>query len=167
MPVRVGDVVTFPSLQIHSLKHGIQVIEFQTHHYERLIVMYAQKVLTQEHWDTKRALELMSREPYSNPEAHKLDEGEGFLEERIVNFPDFTSDRVVLNTGVGRDHLCNDRYHLLIVVSGKAVFKNPTGEKIILNQEQALFVPASVETYRNYNQGSESLIFLRATPELP
>ena len=43
-PVKVGDILSFSVLQIHSLRHGIKVIEFQTPHYERLIVMFAQKM---------------------------------------------------------------------------------------------------------------------------
>ena len=39
VPVGIGDVVTFPALQMHSLQHGIRVIEFQTPHYERLILL--------------------------------------------------------------------------------------------------------------------------------
>ena len=63
--VEVGDVVTFPALQVHSLQHGIRVIEFQTPHYERLIVMFAQKVLTQNHWDTDRAMDQHRTLPFA------------------------------------------------------------------------------------------------------
>ena len=42
LPVIVGDIISFPVLQVHSLRHGIKVVEFQTPHYERLILMFAQ-----------------------------------------------------------------------------------------------------------------------------
>ncbi|MFT7222070.1 MAG: hypothetical protein ACI8Z1_003693, partial [Candidatus Azotimanducaceae bacterium] len=49
----VGDIVKVPPLLPHSLQHGVRVIEFQTPHYERYILSFGQKVLTQNHWDTE------------------------------------------------------------------------------------------------------------------
>lgn len=55
-----GDVVQVPPLTPHSLQHGVTVVEFQTPHYERYILSFAQKVLTQDHWDTEDALDRIS-----------------------------------------------------------------------------------------------------------
>ena len=165
VPVGIGDVVTFPALQMHSLQHGIRVIEFQTPHYERLILMFAQKVLTQDHWDTGRALELMSSEAYRIPEAEPLEKGEGFFEEKIVDFPDFTVDRVLLESGADREHHCGRCYLLIIVVSGRAVYESRSGRCFPLEPEAALFVPAAVNSYRIRNSGGGKLVFLRAVPK--
>lgn len=62
-PLSLGDVVKVPCLTPHSLQHGVRTVEFQTPVYERLIVSFAQKVLTQNHWDTDRALQLMDVQP--------------------------------------------------------------------------------------------------------
>lgn len=58
LDVGVGDIVRVPPLTPHSLQHGVEVVEFQTPTYERLILAFNQKVLTQNHWDTEKAVEL-------------------------------------------------------------------------------------------------------------
>ncbi|MDX2350038.1 MAG: hypothetical protein QNK32_06580, partial [Porticoccus sp.] len=60
LPLRVGDVVQVPLLTPHSLQHGVRTVEFQTPVYERMILSFAQKVLTQTHWDTEKAIAMMS-----------------------------------------------------------------------------------------------------------
>src|SRR5690606_327598 len=62
LPLREGDVVKVPCLTPHALQHGVRTVEFQTPVYERKILAFAQKVLTQDHWDTSEAVELMSLE---------------------------------------------------------------------------------------------------------
>lgn len=52
----LGDVVKVPTWTPHALQHGVRVVEFQTPTYERFIVSFAQKVLTQDHWDTDHAV---------------------------------------------------------------------------------------------------------------
>ena len=69
--LKVGDVVKIDTLVPHSLQHGVRVVEFQTPVYERLILYFAQKVLTQNHWDTDKAIELM-KETYPKPQLLKV-----------------------------------------------------------------------------------------------
>ena len=94
--VKKGDIVSFPPFQIHSLQHGIKVIEFQTPHYERLIVMFGQKVVTQENWDSEEALDKIIPNVYKPPKLEILHKSSGILLERFVNFPNFTADRLSL-----------------------------------------------------------------------
>ena len=162
--VEVGDVVTFPALQVHSLQHGILVIEFQTPHYERLIVMFAQKVLTQKHWDTDRAMDLINTELYCLPEPQLLTEEDGYLEERIVDFPDFSSERIRMDENVSRKFQCEGRYHLIICVKGKLRLESQSGSSLELLPEEAVFLAASTSFYRITNSGADSMIFLRAVP---
>ena len=54
-----GDVVRVPRWTPHALQHGVRVVEFQTPTYERYIISFAQKVLTQDHWDTEAAVRQM------------------------------------------------------------------------------------------------------------
>ncbi|MCB1614613.1 MAG: hypothetical protein KDI30_01240, partial [Pseudomonadales bacterium] len=54
----VGDVLAVPCLVPHALQHGVRTVEFQTPVYERKILSFAQKVLTQSDWDTGEALSL-------------------------------------------------------------------------------------------------------------
>ena len=164
-PVKVGDIVSFPVLQIHSLRHGIKVIEFQTPHYERLIVMSAQKVLTQKHWDTGNALSKILPEVYQKPELKKLHKSAGILVERFVDFPQFTADRISLDNEQTLDVQLGGQYQLLINVSGQAAVFPENGQAVFLNPEEALFLPVGMVSYRLKNTGDSQLICLKAIPK--
>ncbi|BBM88773.1 hypothetical protein COTS27_00458 [Spirochaetota bacterium] len=58
IPVAVGDTIVIPPGVPHSLQHGVRAVEFQTPHYERLIISFIQKTLTQANWDTDAAFAL-------------------------------------------------------------------------------------------------------------
>ena len=59
MPLRPGDVVTIPPGVPHSLRRGINVIEFQTPTFERRILAASQPVVTQNGWDSAAAVAAM------------------------------------------------------------------------------------------------------------
>ena len=61
--LRLGDVIKVPTWTPHSPQHGIRVIEFQTPTYERYIISFEQRVLTQEHWDSEHAIAHMTLDP--------------------------------------------------------------------------------------------------------
>lgn len=109
-PLKLGDVVKVDTLVPHSLQHGIRTVEFQTPVYERLILSFAQKVLTQDHWDSEKAIDLM-REVYPNnqrleilqnshttQEASQQKQGR-LLVEKVADFRDFKVTRVTLAAG--------------------------------------------------------------------
>jgi hypothetical protein len=93
--LRVGDVVVVPTWLPHSLQHGVRVVEFQTPTYERLVVSFAQEVLTQNHWDSERAVAHMRLDAAPSPAFERTDAGL----ERIVSFPDFGVLRATLDAG--------------------------------------------------------------------
>ncbi|MGK5091642.1 hypothetical protein WDW89_06435 [Deltaproteobacteria bacterium TL4] len=163
--VEVGDVITFPAYQMHSLQHGIKVIEFQTPHYERMIVMYAQKVLTQNHWDTEKALSLMTPEVYQLPELQLLEHTETRRNERFVDFPDFTTDRITLQPGAQLQEAMDSAYHLLIAVTPGAELQTRQGEKTELCPEESVFLPISMKNYTIRNTSKHPLIYLKAKPK--
>ena len=150
--------------QLHSLRHGIKVIEFQTPHYERLIVMFAQKVLTQKHWDTENALSKILPEVYKQPELEILHKSDGKLVERFVDFPQFTADRISLDNEHTWDDQLGRKYHLLINVSGQAIVFPENGQSLFLNPEEALFLPVGMGSYRLKSTGDSPLICLKAMP---
>ena len=51
----------------HSLRQGVEVIEFQTPVYERLILAASQPVQTQNHWDSAAAVAAMHLTPQAPP----------------------------------------------------------------------------------------------------
>jgi hypothetical protein len=91
----VGDVISVPAWVPHSLQHGVQVVEFQTPTYERLIIASTQAVVTQEHWDSRHGIEHMSLDEPVPPPAEPIAPGI----ERIARFDDFAVWRADLPSG--------------------------------------------------------------------
>lgn len=98
-PLRVGDVVQVPLLTPHSLQHGVRTVEFQTPVYERLILSFAQKVLTQSYWDTAEAVSMMRVASPDEPELPELRRTADWSEQQIVDFDDFEARRLQLHQG--------------------------------------------------------------------
>ena len=83
--MRLGDVIKVPTWTPHSLQHGVRVVEFQTPTYERYIISFEQRVLTQEHWDSEHAITHMALDPPAAKNYERISEGL----ERIARFEDF------------------------------------------------------------------------------
>lgn len=131
-PLGEGDVACLPPGVLHSLQHGVKVVEFQTPSYERLIAMFAQKVLTQPQWDTAAALELMEKRPYRPPPLVELPvEQEGVTCHLAVDFPQFSVVRYRLEGKVERKlHLeAPGVYRLLFITKGEGWLTLPDGER--------------------------------------
>ena len=165
LPVKVGDIISFPVFQIHSLRHGIKVVEFQTPHYERLILMFAQKVLTQNHWDTEDAIIKMETEVYHPPKLDCIHNSEYLDVERFTDFPQFNFDRIRMAPKNTYEIQLDGRYQLLIIISGIAAVVSNTGKSIKLKKEESLFLPVSMGSYQIENIGHNTLICLNASPK--
>lgn len=134
----LGDVVKVPCFTPHSLQHGVRTIEFQTPVYERKILSFAQKVLTQSHWDTEQALSLMSLGKPKDEPLLLLSEVGGCRIEQVVRFDDFEVLRVTLEAGCECDlagYLSQSAYALMMLVAGDAQF---AGQAMSLQGAQLL-----------------------------
>lgn len=163
-PLAVGDVVVVPTWLPHSLQHGVRVVEFQTPTYERYIISFAQRVLTQDHWDTAEAV---ARMRLDTPEPQPF-EGVSAGVERIVDFDDFRVWRARLDPGAHFELPEHPSYALCAVVSGRIAIGALT-----LHSEAAAFVPglalrgpARRRQRVLRNDGSEDAIVLVAAPDL-
>ena len=89
--------------------HGIKVVEFQTPHYERLILMFAQKVITQNHWDTENAINKLETAVYHPPKLDCIHNSKYLIVERFTDFPQFNFDRIRLEPKKTYEilHICN------------------------------------------------------------
>lgn len=163
--VKEGDIVTFPTHQMHSLQHGVRVIEFQTPHYERLIVMFAQKVLTQGYWNTEKAMTLATPEVYHPPLPKVQENTPAIMNERFVDFPNFTADRITVQPEQHYKDQTGEQYHLLIIVTGQATLKWNNNQQTILKKEKAVLIPVSMGNYTVENSSSLPLIYLKAMPK--
>jgi quercetin dioxygenase-like cupin family protein len=138
-------------------------VEFQTPHYERRIAFFGQKVLTQAHWDTDRALEVMDLVPYQPPALQLVRVEAGVRVEQFVDFPDFRAFRVTLAAGQSCAWETGAEYHLWIAVNGTVSFGWAEGATE-LSAEESLMMPVARGTYEVSNPGSEPLILLLAQP---
>jgi hypothetical protein len=136
--LQIGDVVKVPCLVPHSLQHGVRTVEFQTPVYERLILSFAQKVLTQVEWDTDVAAALLCLDPPPVEPLLVTAQGAGWCEERIVEFDDFAVYRVTLQPGATRNLVGTANYALLMVVGEQIQL---TGA--LLPADSAVLLPAA------------------------
>jgi hypothetical protein len=159
--LRVGDVVKVPLYMPHSLQHGVRTIEFQTPVYERMILSFAQKVLTQSHWDTARAIDLIDIGKPKDEPFEQLSRVDGVVVERIVDFDDFEVRRVVVASCHNFVHRLGERYWLAVGVDGELI---AGGGK--LKNESALFLPRLLDAVCFRNNGLTNATLLLATPKL-
>ncbi len=158
-PLRVGDVVKVPCLLPHSLQHGVRTVEFQTPVYERLILSFAQKVLTQSEWDTEEAADVLQLDPEPQTPFPLMAEGVGWKEEQIVRFDDFEVRRISLQPGA-QMQLQHDRKYGLGMVVGHALL---LGE-VCLNPDEAVLLPTHFRPAALCNNSASPAYFLLALP---
>lgn len=164
-PLRPGDVVVVPTWLPHSLQHGVRVVEFQTPTYERYILSFAQRVLTQANWDTAFAVPRMSLDVPRAPRFETLAPGV----ERIVAFDDFRVWRVTLEPGAAFDLPGHPGYALCMAVQGVVQIGALT-----LEPERAALVPGATlaDPLRRQalagvrNPGHAPAVLLIAAPDL-
>ncbi len=159
-PLREGDVLAVPLLTPHALQHGVRTVEFQTPVYERKILSFAQKVLTQAHWDTEEALQIAQLStPEDKPFPVLLDE-DGVLLEQIVQFEDFVVQRLIL--AAHAEYCCETTgsYVLAMAVVGSVQCAGA-----VLSVEQACLIPACLEEgVQLSNRSSSAATVLLARP---
>jgi hypothetical protein len=159
LPLRVGDVVQVPLLTPHSLQHGVRTVEFQTPVYERMILSFAQKVLTQTHWDTEKAVAMMSLEAPSLPELVRLNTETEYKLEEVVSFDDFRVLRLTLSPSARYLLPQTQRYGLLLVVDAAVDCQG-----IALAEEAAVLLPAERPNTYVTNTSNREAVLLLASP---
>ena len=159
LPLRVGDVVQVPLLTPHSLQHGVRTVEFQTPVYERMILSFAQKVLTQRHWDTEKAIAMMSLEAPSLPALAPLETDTDYKLEEVVSFDDFRVLRLTLSPSARYLLPQTQRYGLLLVVDAEVDCHG-----ITLAEEAAVLLPAERNNTYVTNTSNREAVLLLASP---
>ncbi len=156
-PLVPGDVVRVPPLTPHSLQHGVRVIEFQTPHYERYILSFAQKVLTQDHWDTDSAIEKVNWDARLDRSLQTAARGEGYLVEVAADFDEFEVHRVTFSQA-GRYEPDSEDYLLAITIYGDISIN---GTRLVA--EAAVLIPACINGITV--SGSQDSCLLIARPK--
>ncbi len=160
LPLQVGDVVKVPCLTPHSLQHGVRAVEFQTPVYERRILSFNQKVLTQDHWDTAAALAIMTIREARLPDLPIDHETRQYCIERLVEFDAFRALRISIQPGARYVFDIADCYRLLMSLSAHLELDGRN-----LAAEQAWLLPASWAGGVLHNTGSAVAVALIALPQ--
>lgn len=138
-PLQVGDIIKVPCYVPHSLQHGVRVVEFQTPVYERKILSFGQKVLTQMDWDTEEAMAIAWTEVAQLEVPDLLCSTQAYQLERIVNFEDFQVQRLMVL------HACKiplkiKENTLVMLIKGEARFSSALAGDKIISQGQAYWI---------------------------
>jgi hypothetical protein len=154
----VGDVINIDPFTPHALQHGVRAIEFQTPHYERKILSFAQKVLTQSHWDTEMAIAEMTITPAPQQGFEAVHQSSGVLAEKIADFEQFEVLRVSVEPNSSYQQQL-DTYALVICVTGDC---NVAG--LVLKPEDACLVPHGLGSTAIVNSTRQHMQCLVAYP---
>lgn len=159
LPLKEGDVVKVPLLIPHALQHGVRTVEFQTPVYERMILSFAQKVLTQNHWDTEQAMKIATVATPPISELNILENTTNYQIEQVVKFEDFQVLRLTLSPGADYNLPQTQRYGLLLVVDGEIDCGAASVAK-----ECALLLPAERPDLCILNSTETESVVLLASP---
>jgi hypothetical protein len=142
--ISLGDVIVIPRFTPHSLMHGVRTIEFQTPVYERSILYFAQKVLTQDHWDTQSSIDLMDCQPVLEPNIVALENNPQFCLDKVVDYPEFEVFKYVLQSHSSVQLSSADSHLIVIIISGELII-----DGLVMLAEQACFI--------KYDQANQKL----------
>ncbi|MDA9297824.1 hypothetical protein N9Q31_02560 [Pseudomonadales bacterium] len=156
--LEVGSIIQVQPRTPHSLQHGVRVIEFQSPHYERFILSFGQKVLTQSHWDTETAINRANLDSNMALEPISIAHESGCEVHQIVQFPQFEVRRIRLEVNSSHTLALQD-YGILIGVEGEV----RVGEQPLTN-EDGMLLSALAPAQRLVNSGSSPAILLLAIP---
>lgn len=137
--LRLGDVIKIPLHVPHALQHGVRVVEFQTPVYERKIISFGQKVLTQHGWDVEAAIALMQLD---TPE-DAITRGDDMHSGRIASFEDFVVYGMVVKGASQLADVYGTHGYALAITIGGDVCVLVGCEQQRYKSGQAFFIPAS------------------------
>ncbi len=163
LPLNVSDVVQVPTFTPHALQHGVQVVEFQTPTYERAILSFAQKVLTQKEWNTKEALQKMRFDPFQQKKLEIKFQNDFVLEEWICQFSDFCAYRVTLSSQQNYFFSKENPYHLIYTLNKDLHFLKNSLE-VPMKSQECFFIPKEFQHFL-VNNSSEACVFLVIFPK--
>ncbi len=150
--LRIGDVVHVPTWFPHALQHGVRVVEFQTATYERLIVSFAQQVLTQDHWNSVAAVAGMSLDPGTEQPAEVVTTGI----ERIARFDHFNVWRA--NGSAGEFALPRSLPYAIVMAVGGKVHAGG----LVLDAEDACLIPRAAIAHSRLHVAQDAHALLAA-----
>ncbi|MGY3804369.1 hypothetical protein ACWNT8_09930 [Pigmentibacter ruber] len=166
LDLEVADVIQVPTLVPHALQSGVTVVEFQTPTYERYILSFAQKVLTQDHWDTEKAIDIMQLVVPKKTNLQIIKNEKNFKEEVVCKFNEFQSSRITLEANKTIKLPTIGTYRILFHLSGNLIINiNQRNGKEIQHKivpGECIFIPANLDF--NFTSVDEKAILLLCIP---
>lgn len=148
LDLELGDVISVEKNVPHALQHGVEVIEFQTPVYERFILSFGQRVLTQSHWDVDegfKRIKLVGPKPQSLKTVSKNELSHIFL---VAKFTDFS----VFKIDVSGAYIANGEPSHRLVYALKSDIKVITSDEnsrreLVLKEGQSCYVAACTPVF--------------------
>jgi len=159
LDLNIGDVVSVPTQTPHALQHGVQVVEFQTPTYERLIISFAQKVLTQPHWDTEKAFENINLTPFQHSKLNILSKTSKILKELVCEFSDFKVVRWTIKANTKVQISLKPFYRIILFITGKSIW-----DKKLIKKQTCLLI---AQKQKVDLQCQKDTVFLLCEPLIP
>ena len=113
------------------------MVEFQTPSYERFIISAAQRVLTQNGWDSRRAIENMLLDA---PQSERFETVAAGID-RVARFEDFGVWRAELERNETVPLPADVPFALAVCLTGELELNGPT-RALVLGPGEAAFIPA-------------------------
>jgi hypothetical protein len=156
-------VIKIPLHVPHALQHGVRVVEFQTPAYERKIISFGQKVLTQKGWDVERALQLMQLDVPDDAIVPARNQ-DGL----IAEFEDFAVYTKTLSSRINlRAFALGEHYVIGMGIGGDLISGLQTGGTSQLHRAgEAFWVPPCAAHNIYFEPRAGSLRILIATPRV-
>ncbi|MCX5712338.1 MAG: hypothetical protein NTY47_04630, partial [Candidatus Omnitrophica bacterium] len=161
--VRLGDVLVFPKGTVHSLAHGIEVVEVLTPHYERGILLPTPKRVTSFNgqWFIQKAFDAMIMSEYQEPEISvERSSDSPSCNEILAKFPlagglSLNTTRVTLNPKNAAMYSTSDTeansrsYQLIIPLNNRIKVSDHFGawEKVV-PQKEAMLIPVQIKVFK-------------------
>ena len=158
-PLKLGDVVEVPSYTPHALQHGVRVVEFQNQVYERQIIAYGQKVLTQNNWDTSNAVKHMKLELPSLFNSDVVEQGNHSKVERIVNMEHFEVYRISASAYTLMNLPISLNYQVAVAIHGDIDI-----DGLFCGPEEAMLLPPGKHQLELCGNDSNNACLLLAHP---
>ena len=123
-----------------------------------MILSFAQKVLTQDHWDTKKALDIMQIVPPLKTELEVINKNEMYCEEQVCFFKEFRSSRMKIYSDKCIQFEAMESYRILFNVNGELSISVNASNFIEVKQGACIFIPPNI-VFELKSQADSTILF--------
>jgi hypothetical protein len=165
--VTAGDIVKILPNTPHCVQHGVRCLGYQTQDYDRLIMAFSQKVLTQADWDIEEAVTAMMLSGYAPTRpGHSVMLSPEIVKEHVARLRAFAIVRLSLPRGSSYRMDNHTDYSLLYTSGDGRIQAGGHGDGTPLSGEMVFLIPRSVSGFSLTASGNHPLTALMGFPSL-